>query len=391
MTKDDDTLPSESRVAPAAPEQRLGDFQLPRELGRGGMGIVYEALQISLNRHVALKVLSSNLGLTGKVVQRFQREAEAAARLHHTNIVPIYATGEENGVHYYVMELVNGPSLDVLMAASKPITLPAGEERLDALSSDPPVDVTASADRKTPKGLSNSSLSSGGAYFDTVARMIAEVADALDYAHQQGVVHRDIKPSNLLVSSSGKLSVNDFGLARLLEQPGMTVTGEMLGTPRYMSPEQITAGRVPIDHRTDIYSLGVTLYELLTFRPPFAGSQRDQLLAQILQKTPPSPRKLNPKVPVDLETICLQAIDKDPDRRYATAGQMADDLRRYLNRFAILARRIGPWGQFQKWIKRNPSLSAALAALLMCSALAVAMGYRAHLIERRRVQRRRSS
>ncbi len=150
--------------------------------------------------------------------------------------------------------------------------------------------------------------------------MIAEVADALEYAHQQGVIHRDIKPSNLLLSPAGRLSVNDFGLARMLEQPGMTITGELVGTPLYMSPEQITAGRVPMDHRTDIYSLGATLYELLTLRPPFAAEQRDQLLAQIIQKDPTPPRKVNGKVPVDLETICLKAMDKDPDRRYQTAG-----------------------------------------------------------------------
>ena len=195
--------------------------------------------------------------------------------------------------------------------------------------------------------------------------MIAEVADALEYAHQQGVIHRDIKPSNLLLSPAGRLSVNDFGLARMLEQPGMTITGEIVGTPVYMSPEQITAGRIPLDHRTDIYSLGATLYELLTLQPPFGAEQRDQLLAQVIQKDPTPPRKVNGKVPVDLETICLKAMEKDPDRRYQTAGQMAEDLRRYVNRFAILARRAGPFARLQKWVMRNPALSAALAAVLV--------------------------
>ena len=195
--------------------------------------------------------------------------------------------------------------------------------------------------------------------------MIAEVADALEYAHQQGVIHRDIKPSNLLLSPAGRLSVNDFGLARMLEQPGMTITGEFVGTPMYMSPEQITAGRIPLDHRTDIYSLGATLYELLTLQPPFAAERRDQVLAQIIQKDPTPPRKVNGKVPVDLETICLKAMDKDPDRRYQTAGQMAEDLRRYVNRFAILARRAGPFAQLQKWVMRNPALSGALAGVLV--------------------------
>src|SRR5436305_9777193 len=143
--------------------------------------------------------------------------------------------------------------------------------------------------------------------------MIADVADALHHAHRNGVTHRDIKPSNLLLSSDGRLSVTDFGLARMLEQPGMTVTGEFVGTPAYMSPEQITAGRVPVDHRTDLYSLGATLFELLALQPPFSGSSRDQLLAQITQKEPPRPGKLKPNVPRDLETICLKCLEKDPD------------------------------------------------------------------------------
>jgi tetratricopeptide (TPR) repeat protein len=214
--------------------------------------------------------------------------------------------------------------------------------------------------------------------------MIAEVADALDYAHGQGVIHRDVKPSNLLVSPTGRLSVNDFGLARMLEQPGMTITGEMVGTPRYMSPEQITAGRIPVDHRTDIYSLGATLYELLTLQPPFLAEQRDQLLAQIIQKEPKPPRKVNPRVPVDLETICLKAMDKDPNRRYQTAGQMAEDLRRYVNRFAILARRAGPIARVHKWVKRNPALTGALAVVVCCVAVAGGLAYRAELAERQR-------
>ena len=148
--------------------------------------------------------------------------------------------------------------------------------------------------------------------------MVAEVADALDYAHNEGVIHRDIKPSNLLLAPDGRLSVNDFGLARLLEQPGMTMTGEFVGTPLYMSPEQITAGRAPLDRRTDIYSLGATLYELLTLQPPFAAERRDQVIAQIMHKEPRPPRKVNRRVPVDLETICLKALEKDPDRRYQT-------------------------------------------------------------------------
>jgi serine/threonine protein kinase/Tfp pilus assembly protein PilF len=372
-----------------ATPQRLGDFEIVREIGRGGMGVVYEARQVSLNRKVALKVLSGGLGLTPKAVQRFRREAEAAAKLHHTNIVPVYATGEQDGTHFYAMELIEGPSLDHVIRQMR--SGEAGAERSDAPAG--ASEASAPATHLSPdlvqtgpyieganvagasSGLSSSSLGSGGGYFDTVARMIAEVADALDYAHTNGVVHRDMKPSNLLLSPAGRLSINDFGLARMLEQPGMTMTGEFVGTPAYMSPEQITAGRTPLDHRTDIYSLGATLYELLTLQPPFTGERRDQVLAQILHKEPRAPRKANPKVPVDLETICLKAMEKDPDRRYQTAGAMAEDLRRYVNRFAISARRAGLAERLRKWIKRHPGLAAgaglALVAICLASFFAV--------------------
>jgi tetratricopeptide (TPR) repeat protein len=217
-----------------------------------------------------------------------------------------------------------------------------------------------------------------------VARIIADVADALDHAHKHGVIHRDVKPSNLLLCVDGRLSINDFGLARMLEKPGMTMTGEFVGTPAYMSPEQITAGRVPLDHRTDIYSLGATLYELLTLQRPFRGEGRDQVLAQILQKDPLPPRKLDKKVPVDLETICLKAMDKDPDRRYASAAAMAEDLRRYVNRFAILARRAGPVARAFKMIRRHPAVALLVAGLSVAVAAAGLFGYQAYLAEQQR-------
>ena len=174
--------------------------------------------------------------------------------------------------------------------------------------------------------------------------MMAEVAEALQHAHQNGVTHRDIKPSNLLLSPDGRLSITDFGLARMLDQPGMTVTGEFVGTSAYMSPEQITAGRIPVDHRTDIYSLGATLYELLTLRPPFRGRRPGPIAGDGDPKEPVSPRSVNAKIPKNLETICLKCLEKDPDRRYQSAKDLADDLRRYVNRFAILAKRSGPLG-----------------------------------------------
>ena len=205
--------------------------------------------------------------------------------------------------------------------------------------------------------------------------MIADVADSLQHAHDEGVIHRDIKPSNLLLSSDGRLSLNDFGLARVLEQPGMTMTGEFMGSALYMSPEQITAGRAPLDHRTDIYSLGATLYELLTLEPPFPGKQRDQIIGQILHKDPVPPRRKSRCVPIDLETICLRAMEKDPDRRYQTAGEMAEDLRRYVNRFAISARRIGVVGRVAKWVRRRPALAASGLLIMALATLLLSLGY----------------
>ena len=346
---------------------RLGDFEILRELGRGGMGVVYAARQVSLNRQVALKVLSGGLGLTGRAVHRFRREAEAAARLHHTNIVPVYATGEQDDTHFYAMELIDGPSLDHVikqMRRSRAEALAADERRsADLEATGPNVESDPRASSDTLLNLSASNYASG--YFDQVARMVADVADALDHAHNEGVIHRDIKPSNLLLSPDGRLSVNDFGLALLLEQPGMTMTGEFVGTPMYMSPEQIAAGRAPLDRRTDIYSLGATLYELLTLEPPFAAERRDQVIAQIMHKDPPPPRKVNRRVPVDLETICLKALEKDPDGRYRTGKAMAEDLRRYANRYAISARRAGPLDRAKKWAKRHPAVAALLACLFV--------------------------
>jgi serine/threonine protein kinase/Tfp pilus assembly protein PilF len=379
-------------MAPKLPPghlRSLGDFEIVREIGRGGMGVVYEARQVSLNRQVSLKVLSGGLGLTDKAVRRFRREAEAAAKLHHTNIVPVYATGEQEGTHYYAMELINGPSLDRVIkqlrrqaaGPSQPTPFTPSESSGPGLGATGPY-VEAPSSASAP-GLTSSSLGSGGGYFDQVASRMAEVADALHYAHEQGVIHRDVKPSNLMLSPDGRLSVNDFGLARMLELPGMTLTGEFVGTPAYMSPEQIAAGRTLLDHRTDIYSLGATLYELLTLQPPFRGERRDQVLTQILHKEPKRPRQVNRRVPVDLETICLKALEKDPDCRYQSAKELADDLRRYANRFAIAARRTGPLARLVKWVRRRPGLAGALVLGLLGVLAAAFFAYAAHAQKQR--------
>lgn len=346
----------------------LSDFEIIRELGRGGMGVVYEAKQRSLKRRVALKVVAPRFGMSATAVMRFRRETEAAGRLHHTNIIPIYATGEENGVHYYAMEFIHGPSLDRVIKEMR-----AAAEQDAARSVDDALAATvvfreSEASDTGPTGVhsslgDSSRLNSNRDYFDQVARMMAEVAEALEHAHEQGVVHRDIKPANLLVGPEQHLSVTDFGLARMLEEPGMTMSGELVGSPLYMSPEQIAVGRMSLDHRTDIYSLGATLYELLTLKPPFPGQSRDQVISQILTKEPPPPRSTDRRVPRDLETICLKAIEKDPDRRYQRAGQMAADLRRHVDRHAISARRIGITGRTVRWVRRHPALSIALGCV----------------------------
>jgi serine/threonine protein kinase/Tfp pilus assembly protein PilF len=393
---------------PQDDSKRIGDFEIVRELGRGGMGVVYEARQRSLNRQVALKVLSTGLGLTTKAVMRFKREAEAAAKLHHTNIVPIYSTGDENGVPYYAMELVDGPSLDQVIrqlhngSASAPngsldSTDDASDEQQNVVPNwiadtigyeMPKPDGTASVSNSDSG--STSSIGSGSTFYDNAARMISDVADALAHAHDQGVIHRDIKPSNLLLSRDGRLSINDFGLARMLEQPGMTMTGEFMGSPAYMSPEQITAGRIPLDHRTDIYSLGTTLYELLTLQRPFAGQQRDQVLSQIIHKDPSPPRAINERVPKDLETICLKAMEKDPDRRYQTAEQMAKDLRCFVNRHAISARRIGPVERCVRWVKRHRALAVAIACAVALGIVALLVAIRAHQTQQQNIDAMRN-
>jgi serine/threonine protein kinase/Flp pilus assembly protein TadD len=355
--------------------RRLGDFDLLRELGRGGMGVVYEARQISLNRRVALKVLPPGLGLTPQAVQRFEREAQAAAKLHHTNIVPVHAIGEEESCHYYAMELIEGQSLsEVLYDLSGTGSNPLMDKTLTQLGegevAEPEPDVTTS----TPSITSLSDSSAGSRkWFDAVAKLISEVADALHYAHGRGVIHRDIKPANLMLSGDGKLCITDFGLARVAQEPGMTVSGSLMGTPAYMSPEQVASGRMKLDHRTDVYSLGAVLYEMLCQRRPFPGESREEILGGILTKDPRPPRRFNPRIPLDLETICLKAMEKDPDRRYASAGEFAEDLRQYLQHGLIKARRAGIARRTWKSIRRHPvAATVAVGVLIVVAASVVA-------------------
>ena len=356
----------------------IGDFKIRREIGRGGMGTVYEAWQESLNRVVALKVLAGSLGLTEVAIARFQREARAAAKLHHPNIVPIYALGDDKGLYYYAMEYVQGQGLNDTIAELR--LSRSGARR--ALSETEPVGGKRSTDHGATsrvsrdaaattlvvdRGLSDTTMGE----FDRIAEHIATVAGALDYAHKAGVIHRDIKPHNFILSHDGRLQITDFGLARVLEQPGVTVTGEFIGSPLYMSPESIAGRQELIDHRTDIYSLGATLYEWLTCRPPFPGETRDQVITRILNTEPTPPRALDERIPVDLETICLKAIEKDPSRRYASSAQMADDLRRYLDRAAIHARRDSAVTRTRKFLTKHRWPVAVVCAVVVATALAV--------------------
>jgi len=291
--------------------RRLGDFQLIREIGRGGMGVVYEARQLSLNRRVALKVLPPGLGLSREAKVRFEREAHAAAKLHHTNIVPVHAIGEQDGHHFYAMELIEGRSLDALLDEMRGGARDSANDKTETLAA-PYVEGSATTSSVTD---STATTSAGRQWFDAVARLLAEVAEALDYAHSKGVIHRDIKPANLLFDADDRLCIADFGLARLAQEPGVTMSGSLLGTPAYMSPEQISGKREKLDHRTDIYSLGVVLYEMLTLRRPFPGQSQEQILHEVLTDEPSAPRRLNRRVPQDLETVCQKAMEKDPTRR----------------------------------------------------------------------------
>jgi serine/threonine protein kinase len=364
----------------------LGDFRITHEVGRGGMGIVYEAEQISLGRRVALKILPFASTLDPKQLQRFKNEAQAAAGLHHTNIVPVYATGCERGVHFYAMQFIDGQTLAHVIADLRIQIADLKDER-DRFPSvanghhDP--DATASPSRAEPictlksavcnsteAALLTEATTTDRAFFRTVAKLGIQAAQALEQAHQLGVIHRDIKPANLLVDGRGNLWVTDFGLAHCQSQVGLTMSGDLVGTLRYMSPEQALAKRVIVDHRTDIYSLGATLYELLSLEPAFPGNDRQELLRQIAFEEPRPPRRLNNAVPGELETIVLKAMEKNPHERYPTAQELAEDLERFLKDEPIRARRPGFLQRTQKWARRHKPLMAAAVAILLTMALA---------------------
>jgi len=364
----------------ASGAKRLGDYEIVREIGRGGMGVVYEARQLSLNRQVALKVLPFAAMLDERQIARFRTEAQAAAQLHHPNIVPVHAVGQERGVHYFAMQFIAGQSLEAaikeLRGAGKvregeaPAEPTAGEKRLSGSFALP----IAERDRETVASAFSTRVSMRTRTFcHSAARLILQAADALHHAHQLGVLHRDVKPSNLLLDRDGKLWVTDFGLARIQTDSGVTISGDIVGTIRYMSPEQAAGQSALVDARTDVYSLGATLYELLTLEPAHRGEGRQEIMRAIESVEPPSPRSLNSAVPFDLETITLRALAKARDERYATAEEFADDLRRFLAGEPTHARRPTAIDRAAKWaLRHRRTVSLAAVFLVVLSAVSIA-------------------
>jgi serine/threonine protein kinase len=381
-----------SAVGPAGagsgPGTRLGDYRIVREIGRGGMGVVYEAEQVSLARRVALKVLPFAAALDSKQLQRFKNEAQAAAQLHHTSIVPVYGVGCERGVHFYAMQYIEGQTLAQaiakLRAESPSGLIPANalpptvkyapdSARRAEIGSLP----SARADTEPVARLATHESIRSRQFFDGVARIGIQVAEALDHAHQQGIIHRDIKPANLLLDVRNHAWIADFGLAHMRSQVDLTMTGDVVGTLRYMSPEQALAKRAPVDPRMDIYSLGVTLYELLTLEPALPGRDREELLRQLAFDEPRPPRQINKAIPSELETIVRKAMEKDPVERYNTAQDLADDLRRYLEDKPIRARRPTLPQRARKWARRHTGVTVtagvALGLFLVVTSLGLAV------------------
>jgi serine/threonine protein kinase/WD40 repeat protein len=389
------------------PLERLGDYRVLREIGRGGMGVVYEARQESLGRNVALKVLPFQSGIDEVRLQRFRLEARSAAQLHHTNIVPVFDIGEFGGIQYFAMQFIQGHSLDQVLvelkrlrdagdgaskcdvdpsgAAGQTLSLAQGmlsgqwhgtaEVQPSTNPDRPAVQETpqprARAD-SSPHSFSAELQSSSDFHFArSVARIGLQAADALHYAHLHRVLHRDIKPANLLLDQQGTIWITDFGLAKSAGQAELTGTGDVVGTLRYLAPERFNG---VADPRSDIYGLGLTLFELLALRPAFDESDRPRLLQRISQEGVPSLGKLARRVPRDLETIVMKACDRELDRRYRSAEEMAEDLRRFLSDRPILAERTSWLEHARRWTRRNPALATALSAVLSLLVFIAAAG-----------------
>lgn len=335
------------RKAPLLP--KIAGYTILRELGRGGMGTVWLARHDRLDRVVALKTIATAAALGRSARDRFEREVRAAARLSHPNILPIFEVGDAGGVPYFTMEAVDGRSLgDVIQtlraAKSQPERL-RGSDLARALGVD---------DGRTPDAWRRS-------FVEAACSIALDIAAALQHAHAAGLVHRDVKPSNALIKTDGRAVLSDFGLARRESDAAMTQTGDFVGSPTYASPEQADARHDEVDARSDVYSLGVTLYELLTLSVPFQGKTSHEILRRIVHEEPRSARSLNPAVPRDLDTILRTAMEKDRTRRYASVEAFADDVRRFLSFEPIVARPAGFALRFVRFVQRKTAISAAIA------------------------------
>lgn len=310
------------------PGSRFGKYELLEEIGRGGMGVVYKARQTDLDRIVALKMILSNHLASGEQVARFYAEARAAARMNSPHVVRIHEVGSHDGQHFFTMEYVAGPSLAAV-------------------------------------------VKNGPLPFDVAARYVKTVALGVDHLHSQGVVHRDLKPSNVLLDENDEPSVTDFGLAKTLQGGSdNTSVGAIVGTPSYMAPEQASASRsTEVGPRSDVYSLGAILYELITGRPPFHEQNPLDTLVQVLEGEPPRPGRLRPNLPRGLELICLKCLEKNPDDRYATAAELAADLERFLKKEQLEVKNVGVWHRFRRWSRREPALVSRIGTMALVLAI----------------------
>ena len=381
--------PGVERFVPAG-LTRIGEYRILREVGRGGMGVVFEAVQESLGRHVALKVLPPAL-CRDNYLERFQREAKAAASLHHTNIVPVFGVGADLGMHFYVMQFIDGRGLDgVIHEVRRLRTLglgqsaeysaddpnlsslarnllsgtfaPSSVESGDKQSSQTAVVATDQTDSTLPKDQ----------YYYAVARLGRQVAEALHHAHTQGVLHRDVKPSNLLLDSSGTVWISDFGLAKADDSEDLTDTGDLIGTLRYMAPERLQ-GRG--DARSDIHGLGLTLFELLALRPAFDAPGRLRLMDQVARGEAPALRQLVPELPRDLEMVVSKAMAKEPADRYASAQELAEDLGRFVANLPVRARQVPVYERLERWCRRHPAVAILATAIVALLATGAAGGW----------------
>jgi eukaryotic-like serine/threonine-protein kinase len=310
----------------------FGDYELLEEIGRGSQGVVYRAWQKSLNRVVALKVIALGHWATEPHVKRFRREAEAAARLNHPSIVPIYEVGERDGACYFSMGLVEGGQLDAILESTK---------------------ADSSCGEREPMAIRSA------------VELIVRLARTVQYAHEHNILHRDIKPGNILLDAKGEPHLTDFGLARLVEADStVTRTREVLGTPSYMAPEQAAGEHTKIGKATDVYGLGAVLYQLLTGQPPFAGGTTYETIRLLLNTEPRKPRALNRKIDRDLSTICVKCLEKDPQRRYLSALALAEDLKHWLKHEPIQARRTRLFVRGKKWVQRKPAIAAVISLAL---------------------------